>query len=716
MVFSYNWLQSFFKKKLPPPKELAVLLTVHFAEVEEIRKEGKDFALDIDVKPSRAGDCFSHLGIAREISAITGLIYRSSTSIIRENKNIKAKDFVRVEVKDKNACPRYTARVVTDVKVFPSPKWIRERLKVCGLRPINNIVDIANYGMLETGQPLHAFDGEKLAGKKIIVRFAKKREKIVTLDEEKYDLNEDILVIADEKKPVAIAGIKGGKLPEIDNKTKIVVLESANFNPKVIRKGSKTIDLKTDASWRFEHGIDPNLTEIGINRAAFLIQKIAKGKIAKGLIDFYPQKPPTKIFFEAKRIKLDLDYVERLLGIKIPLKEIKNILKRLEFGIAEVRPQHLLVEVPTLRLDISIPEDLIEEIGRIYGYQKIKAVFPVSALVPPKRNFNIFWEDLTKNILKEASFTEVYNYSFVSEKDISIYQLDQPKSALIEVENPISLEQEYLRPSLIPNLLKNVAKNQKNFREIRIFELGKIFQAPRTEKRMLTGLITRTLAKGEDETLVSSPTGDAFYQMKGVIDLLLQKLGISNIWYDEYQPTPEDYNPPTTSSHSPSGELAPSKLSIWNPKICAEIKVNHEEIGFLGETSQKILGDLKIEGKVVVFDIDFEKLQRLSSEETIYQPISRFPAAVRDIAVLVPLEIRVEEVLNKIETAGGILVKDVDLFDIYEGEEIPGGKKNLAFHIIYQAEDRTLSSKEIDEIQQKIIKTLEENPEWQVRK
>jgi len=301
MVFSYNWLQSFFKKKLPPPKELAVLLTVHFAEVEEIRKEGKDFALDIDVKPSRAGDCFSHLGIAREISAITGLIYRSSTSIIRENKNIKAKDFVRVEVKDKNACPRYTARVVTDVKVFPSPKWIRERLKVCGLRPINNIVDIANYGMLETGQPLHAFDGEKLAGKKIIVRFAKKREKIVTLDEEKYDLNEDILVIADEKKPVAIAGIKGGKLPEIDNKTKIVVLESANFNPKVIRKGSKTIDLKTDASWRFEHGIDPNLTEIGINRAAFLIQKIAKGKIAQGLIDFYPQKPPTKIFLGDKK-------------------------------------------------------------------------------------------------------------------------------------------------------------------------------------------------------------------------------------------------------------------------------------------------------------------------------------------------------------------------------------------------------------------------------
>ena len=704
MLFSYNWLQSFFKKKLPKPEKLAEILALHSFEVEEVKRVRKDWALDIDVLPNRAPDCFSHLGITREISAILNYKLGIGEWKLTEDKNLKAKDFVSVEVKPRQACPRYTARVITDVKVGPSPKWIRDRLEVCGLRPINNVVDIANYVMLETGQPLHAFDGEKLEGQKIIIRFAKEREKIVTLDEEKYDLDEDILVIADEKSPVAIAGIKGGKLPEIDNKTKIVVLESANFNPKVIRKGSKTIDLKTDASWRFEHGIDPNLTEIGINRAAFLIQKIAKGNVAKGLIDFYPKK------VLPKRIRLDFDYVKSLLGREIPKKEIINILKRLDFKITGVRPLQIEVEVPTFRLDISIPEDLIEEIGRIYGYQRIKATFPTVSLIPPKRNLDIFWENVIKNILKEAGLTEVYNYSFVSPEQFSIFNsqfskvVDELRSSsrfanarVIEVENPISEEQKYLRPSLIPNLLKNVQKNQKNFREIRIFELGKIFQAPRTEKRMLTGLIT----------------GDAFYQMKGVIDSLLQKIGISNIWYDEFEATPEDSNPPATL---PSKGRAPSKISIWHPKICAEIKVDHEEIGFLGEISQKILGDLEIEGKLVVFDIDFEKLQRLSSEETIYQPISRFPAAVRDIAVLVPLEIRVEEVLNKIETAGGILVKDVDLFDIYEGEEIPGGKKNLAFHIIYQAEDRTLSSKEIDEIQQKIIKTLEENPEWQVRK
>ncbi|NCO80203.1 phenylalanine--tRNA ligase subunit beta [bacterium] len=704
MLFSYNWLQSFFKKKLPKPEKLAEILALHSFEVEEVKRVRKDWALDIDVLPNRAPDCFSHLGITREISAILNYKLGIGEWKLTEDKNLKAKDFVSVEVKPRQACPRYTARVITDVKVGPSPKWIRDRLEVCGLRPINNVVDIANYVMLETGQPLHAFDGEKLEGQKIIIRFAKEREKIVTLDEEKYDLDEDILVIADEKSPVAIAGIKGGKLPEIDNKTKIVVLESANFNPKVIRKGSKTIDLKTDASWRFEHGIDPNLTEIGINRAAFLIQKIAKGNVAKGLIDFYPKK------VLPKRIRLDFDYVKSLLGREIPKKEIINILKRLDFKITGVRPLQIEVEVPTFRLDISIPEDLIEEIGRIYGYQRIKATFPTVSLIPPKRNLDIFWENVIKNILKEAGLTEVYNYSFVSPEQFSIFNsqfskvVDELRSSsrfanarVIEVENPISEEQKYLRPSLIPNLLKNVQKNQKNFREIRIFELGKIFQAPRTEKRMLTGLIT----------------GDAFYQMKGVIDSLLQKIGISNIWYDEFEATPEDSNPPATL---PSKGRAPSKISIWHPKICAEIKVDHEEIGFLGEISQKILGDLEIEGKLVVFDIDFEKLQRLSSEETIYQPISRYPAAVRDIAVLVPPEVRVEEVLNKIETAAGILVRDVDLFDIYEGEELPEGKKNLAFHIIYQAKDRTLSSKEIDEIQDKIIKALEEELEWEVRK
>ncbi|MDP2967545.1 MAG: phenylalanine--tRNA ligase subunit beta [bacterium] len=675
MVFSYNWLQSFFQKKLPKPEKLAELLTKHFAEVEEVNKKGTDFVLDIDIRPNRAGDCFSHLGIAREIAAILDTKCQIPNIKLKEDKKSKAKDFISVEVKDKNACPRYSARVVNFIKVGPSPKWLRDRLNVCGLRPINNIVDIANYVMLETGQPLHAFDGQKLEGRRIIVRFAKEGEKIVTLDEEKYDLDENILVIADVKKPLAIAGIKGGKLPEIDKKTKIVVLESANFNPQVIRKGSKKLNLKTDASLRFEHGIDPNLTEFAINRVAFLIQKIAEGKVNHGLVDVYNKK------VLPQRIKLDLNYVEKLLGVKVPKKEIKNILKKLGFQCKSTRDSYLEVRVPTRRLDISIQEDLIEEIGRIYGYDKIPCTFAISSLILPQKNLNIFWEDFTKNILKEAGFTEVYNYSFFGAKEAKL--LGYKEEELIEVENPLSQEYKYLRASLIPNLLKNVEKNLKFFPEMKIFELGKIFRKE-NEKRMLTGVMT----------------GDVFYLAKGVIDLLLNKLGIANICrYDEYP-----------------NELKKSKTFWLHPQKCAEIKVDHQKIGLLGEVSPKILSRLDIKERTVLFNIDFEKLSQLASEEHEYRPISKFPSAVRDIAVLVSRNVKIAEVLNKIYDTGGKIIRDVDLFDIYEGEEIPAGKKNLAFHIIYQAQDRTLSSKEIDELQNKIIKILEKNPEWTVRK
>ncbi|OGZ18815.1 MAG: phenylalanine--tRNA ligase subunit beta [Candidatus Nealsonbacteria bacterium RBG_13_42_11] len=675
MIFSYNWLQSFFAKKLPKPEQLAEVLTLHFAEVEEVRKEKGDYILNIDVRPNRAADCFSHLGIAREIAAILGLKFQIPDYRLKEDKNLKSKDFVSVEIKDKKACPRYTAKVITDIKVGPSPEWLQKRLIVCGLRPINNIVDVVNYVMLETGQPLHTFDGEKLEGEKIIVRFAQNSEKITTLDGDAFTLDPEVLVIADAKNPVAIAGIKGGKTPEISRKTRIVVIESANFNPRVIRRGSKKINLKTDASVRFEHGLDPNMTEIAINRSAYLMEKIAQGKIAQGLVDVYPQKVFPKI------VKLDLNYIERLLGIKIPEKEVKNILERLGFKIKTKKGKFLNIEIPTRRLDVSLSEDLIEDIGRIYGYKKIGAVYPISALIPPRRNLDIFWEDAAKNALKEAGFNEVYNYSFFGEKEAKLF--DFTKKGLIEVENPLSNEQKYLRISLIPNLLKNVEKNLRQFPDIKIFELGKVFKSPNTEKRMLAGLLV----------------GDNFYQLKGVVDSLLNSLGISSIWYDDYQAGPEE-----------------TKLSVWHPQKSAEIKINGEEIGFLGEISHHILSGLTIPAKVVLFDIDFEKLNKSVSEEQEYRPISKFPSAIRDIAVLVPRQIRVEEVLNKIEEGGGTLIRDVDLFDMYEGAGLPEDRKNLAFHIIFQAENRTLSSEEIDKIQQKIIKTLEKNPGWQVRK
>ncbi len=288
---------------------------------------------------------------------------------------------------------------------------------------------------------------------------------------------------------------------------------------------------------------------------------------------------------------------------------------------------------------------------------------------------------MAKNALKEAGFTETYNYCFISENDKNIFGVANS----VEIENPLSADQKYLRPSLIPNLLKVVQRNHKNFNNIKIFELGKIF-------RMLSGKIE------EKRMLTIAATGEEFYHLKGVADTLLNKLGISEIWYDSYKATPEE-----------------SKIRIWQEQKCAEIKIDGQEIGFLGLISQRISGYFKIP-QITVLEIDFELLSKLSSEEHEYRPISKFPAAVRDIAILVPRDIKVEDVLNKIEEAGGEIISDIDLFDIYEGDELPGQKKKLAFHIIFQAEDRTLSSEEIEKVFNKIIKALEQTPEWQVRK
>lgn len=681
MKFSYNWLQSFFQETLPPPQRLAELLTLYSFEVKKVERRGKDYLLDIDVLPNRVPDCGGHLGIAKEIGAILNLKVKLKDWKPKEDRSLQAKNFIKVQIKEKNACIRYVARVLTEIKVTSSPAWLRKRLELSGLQAINNIVDIANYVMLETGQPLHAFDGEKLEHNKIIVRWARKGEKITTLDEKTYTLDEDILVISDPHKPLAIAGIKGGKDAEINKKTKIVVLESANFQGRVIRKASKKLNLKTDASLRFEHNLDPNLAEFAINRAAFLIQKLTNGKVTQGLLDIYPKK------VLPKKIKLDLEYTERLLGVKIPGTKVKKILKSLNFQCVQKKPRYMEVVVPTERQDISIVEDLIEEIGRIYGYEKIPTVFPQVIFLPPQRNERIFWRNFIRNCLKELGFIEVYNYSFISEKEVHFFSKSRN---LLRLKNPISNAQSYLRPSLIPNLLKNVKENSKfpEFGEIKIFEVGKIFQKPFQEKEMIGGLIFQ---RERNEK--------GFYRLKGILDTLLNQMGISNIWYDDFKPIPEE-----------------SPFSFWHKRRCAEIKLNYEKIGFLGEISQRVLKEYEIEGGVFLFDLDFEKLSQLACEEQEYQPFSPYPAAIRDIAILVPRKTKVVDVLNVINAVGGKVVRDIDLFDIYEGPELPAGKKNFAFHIMYQAEDHTLSSEEIEKIHNKIIHALEENLEWEVRK
>jgi len=673
MKFSYNWLQSFFDKKLPKPVRLGELLSMHFAEVENITKKRNDFILDIDIRPNRSSDCFSHQGIAREISAITGFKIKKTPVLFKEIKNKKAADFISVEVKNKKLSPRYSVKIIDDIEIGGSPKWMQDLLSSCGLRPINNMVDIANYVMIETGQPLHVFDLDKIEGKKIIVRPAKNQEKINTLDNENYPLDPEILVIADEKQALAIAGIKGGKKAEVDSKTKRIVLESANFNFQTIRKASGKLNLKTDASLRFEHQIDPNLTKQAIDYFCYLIEKTACGKVVSGLVDFYPEKNlPLKI-------SLDCEYVQRLLGVNISQKEIIAILKSLNFQVLKNNTQYLTVEPPTKRTDVLTQEDLIEEVGRIYGYHKIPSVFPVSTIVPSKKNENIFWQEVIKNILKEMGFVEVYNYSFLSEKEYQIFNYN--KKNLVELKNPLSREYKFLRAGLAPGLLKNIKDNSKNFDNIMFFEIGKIY-SKKEEATMIGGAIM----------------GDKFFELKGMIEVFLSKLGISAS-YSGFESQPKS-----------------KSAFFWNKKRLASIKITGQEVGFLGEISPAILNEMGIKGKVVLFNIDFKKLIKRVSAEHQYRPISKFPSAIRDISVLVPKKIKVEQVSNKIYKAGQSIIKNIELFDIYMGDNIGDIKKSLAFRIIFQAEDKTLSAKEIDQLQEKIIKTLEEEPEWQVRK
>ena len=704
MIFSYNWLQSFFEKRLPNPKKLGELLTLHSFEVQKIEKRGNDWVFDIDVTPNRA-DCFSHLGMAKECGAILNSKLKTQKSTFvpssgrgkpqLKTKNLDIKNFITIEVKSKTDCPRYTAKVILGVKVKPSPRWIQERLISCGLQPINNIVDATNYVMLEVGQPLHAFDLDKIKGanskqipnpksqipnnvKKIIIRRARKGEKIKTLDDKIYILNENILVIADKESPIAIAGIKGGKKAQISEETKNILIESANFNPVLIRKGQRELKLKTDASFRFEHGLDPNMTEMALLRVTSLIQEIAGGKVLAGEVDYYPQK------VKPRTVNLNIKKLQKVLGIEIPPNKVLEVLKRLGLEIKKRKKDIIVVGIPTIRKDLQIEEDLIEEVGRIYGYEHITVNPPKTLLKLPEKEDALVWASKVRRILKELGFVELYNYSFISEKDKQ--KLDLVK--LIELENPISDEFKYLRPSLLINLIKNIQENQKNFKQFKLFEIGKIFYQQKeklAEKRMLSGVIF-----GEK---------DGFYLIKGIIDSLLEQLGVSDVFYDEYQPTPED-----------------SLCSFWHIRKSAEIKVSNKEIGFLGEISKKVTSLYDIHSEIYAFDIDFDKLSKLASEEQEYLPISKYPAAVRDIAILTPLNTKVADVMNAIYGAGGKLLKDVDLFDIYMGEEIPDGKKNLAFHLIFQSDQKTLSSEEVDKLFTKIIQALEENPEWEVRK
>ncbi len=675
MKFSYNWLQSYFKEKLPEPKKLANLINLHFFEVEELEKKEEDWILDIDVLPNRASDCFSHIGIAKEISAITKIklnFNKEKYSLKKIKLNKKSKQEIKINVKDKKNCLRYTAALIKNVKVDSSPEWIKNKLKVCGIQSINNVVDIINYVMIETGQPMHAFDYNKIKNNEIIVKKANNNQEIIGLDDKRYILSEKDVVISDSEKIHGIAGIKGGKNAEINQKTKNILIESANFNRFTIRKSSNKLKLRTDASMRFEHGLDPNLTEFGITKAIELILKIIPNSKISEIKDFYPKK------IKAKKIKLDLKYTNKLLGIKISTKEFETILKSLSFKISRKEKDFFIIEVPTERVDVNYQEDLIEEIGRIYGYEKIEEKVPMKSMTPNQKNNEVYWINKTKELLKNIGFNEVYNYSFINEDQLISFDFDSKR--IFEVEKPVSIDQKYLRPSLVPNLLKNLKDNEKYFKNFKIFEIGKIFNNENNvvnEKNEIAGLIT----------------GNSFYETKGVIEFLLKEYGIKNYIFSEYK----------------------EGLNFLHLNKRAKIVIDSEKIGYFGSFSQKIKNKYKINSESSFFVIDFNKIKDKINSGKLYKNIPKIPPVTRDLSILVPIQEKYEEITKSLSSLKIKIIEDIELFDVYQGSEIPLNKKNFAIRITFR-DNKTLTTQEVNLIFNKIINKIQENNNWKIRK
>lgn len=681
MKYSYNWLKELVSSA-PNPDKLAELIGLSAFEVEGIEKFGNDTLLLIDVLPNRIADASGHVGMAREIAAILKTKVVLHKMSLREIKNKKTSSFLSVSIADKKLCGRYMARVVEGITVGESPEWLRQRLEICGLRSINNIVDATNYIMLETGQPLHAFDFDKLRGskKKISVRTARSGEKITTLDGNACSLDSSMLVIADGEQALAIAGIKGGTAAEIDQHTKNIVLEAARFDGPTIRKTSQILGIRTDASTRFSVGIDPELAEEAMTRVAALIQQIAGGSVLAGAVDVFPGKE------SKKQILLRPQYAERILGIELKVQDIIAILKRLGCGVAR-KGQAILVLIPSVRRDLKIEEDLVEEIGRIYGYQQIPSRHPLGELIPPAFNAQLYAREQVRDMLASLGFHEAYNYSFVGEKNIIAF--GGVPSDYLELANPTRPEFAFLRISLLPGLLNNAELNLKYQPTVKMFEAGSVFEvlpaAQHKEREKVGGVLAHK---------IKSKNAESFFELKGALSALFDKLGLE-VWFDD----------------KPSLGGA-----VLHPHRSARVKVNEETVGVMGEAHPALLERLGVRGEIAVFELDLTILSRMLNKEKEFRPISRFPSISRDIAVLVTSDTRVVEVEDIIENTAGPLLIDSDLFDLYEGEGVEDDKKSLAFRLVFQAADRTLKDEEVEALMQKVTKTLEENIDWEVRK
>ncbi|MFH1002811.1 MAG: phenylalanine--tRNA ligase subunit beta [Chloroflexota bacterium] len=635
-----------------------------------------DTVLDAEVTPNRA-DCLSITGIAREVAALTGQAVRLPDLGYPET-GPAITEVVSVEIADPDLCRRYCASLVTGIRVGESPPWLQQRLLACGMRPINNVVDITNYVMLEYGQPLHSFDYHQVSGGKIVVRRAAAGEVLVSLDGVDRALTTDMLVIADGERAVAIGGVMGGANSEVTGGTTAILLEAASFNPANIHYTGRTLSLPSEACLRFERGISPELTVPALRRATQLILELAGGQAARGIIDVYPGR------VETPPIRLTTARVKQLLGVEFSLDQIISALSALGFTCAggSADPS-MMVTPPYWRTDVKLAEDLVEEVARVQGYDKI-AITMLSQPIPqhdpapmPRLKARV------GQALVGYGFQEIISYSLTSLKQLGRL-LPEPhplEPAPIPLANPLSADQEVLRPSLRPNLLAALVANRRHEDNgIRLFEMGRVYLPGTGELPDERDILGAVLSGPRQEASWHGGGGNLdFYDTKGVVEGLFRQLGVA-----------VDFTTANDDSFAPGKQAA--------------IVVAGNRLGVIGELHPRVLQAFEIPETTCLLEIDLAAPAPLTAAHPRYQPVPRFPATVRDLALVVEAAVTHRRVLDTLQ--GFSLLTQVSLFDVYTGGQLPPGKKSLAYRLAFQSPERTLTDQEVDQVEQQILARL----------
>ena len=690
MRVSFNWLKSYVDIRISP-NVLAERLTMAGLEVTSQTKIDEDTLWEIEVTPNRP-DCLSIIGIAREVAAITGKKLKIPKIISFRGQSRVS---LPIQIQAKLQCLRYLGRVIKNVKVGPSPKWLVQQLEVMGIRAVNNIVDITNFCLLEFGQPLHAFDLDKLQGQRLIIRLAAEGEQIVTIDGVKRDLTPNTLVIADKVCPQAIAGIMGAKVSEVNVDTTNILLESAYFDPVSIHNASQKLGLATQSSYRFERGVDLEGVYLGSLRATELIRRLARPDrkqsrtMAIGrLIDKGTNTRQTN------KVRLRYAKVSEVLGAQISPAQIKQALRRLEFAIVRKTKEGLTAIVPTFRADISREADLIEEVGRLYGYDNIPlSLSQVTSNLSYTGRLQLSCEEtyhLIRQVLSSLGLNEIMTYSLISRQ--ALRKLDLPADNAIAVKNPLSYEQEILRPTMFVGMLNSLLTNinRKNT-NLELFELSRIYVRTETAgTKELTNLCIGIVGKKGDNWMCK--LGEyCFFDLKGITQALLNKLGVENFRCSE------------------------AEFHIFTPGRCAALMVGDDNLGFLGELKREISERFDIASPVYACELKLDKLLASLRQEKRFTPLARFPSINRDVSLIVSEEVCSEEIVSLIKRIGRDLVAKVVLFDQYSGEQIPQGSRGLAYSIEYRSRERTLTAEEVDKLHLQVRRVLSEELKLQIR-